>query len=70
MPKAICKNGDCDFANDNYEDKFCLKCGEEVLFNCPDCGTPIKSIAANNCGNCGRRYKDEPSPNIPRFGIV
>ncbi len=59
MPKAICKSGDCDFTDDNYEEKRCPKCGKEVLYNCPECNYPIKSTADNTCRDCGHSYKDE-----------
>jgi len=62
MPKAICKKGDCDFTSDNYEEKPCPKCGTELLFACPQCNAEITDVKANNCGNCGHKYKDDVVP--------
>ena len=60
--KLFAKNGNCDFASDNYENNFCPKCGTELLLKCPQCDTDIDDIRANNCGGCGRKYKDDVVP--------
>lgn len=71
MPKTICKKGECDFTSDNYEKAFCPKCGTALLLKCPQCDTKIDDIKANNCGHCGRKYKDEIVISMPSpLGVV
>jgi len=69
----ICKNGHvttaCADQYPEFREKYCSKCGEETLMQCPDCNTPIRgyydipgrvsfsdySIPAY-CYNCGKAY--------------
>lgn len=42
---ALCNNGHCssDFlTNTNYDQRFCQKCGAEIITSCPVCGVPIR----------------------------
>jgi len=37
--------------------EFCSKCGEKMLYACPNCGAPRRSMEDKFCVKCGKAYK-------------
>lgn len=37
--------------------EFCAKCGAPMLYACPGCGAPRRSMDDKFCTKCGKPYK-------------
>lgn len=37
--------------------RYCLKCSQELVRECPDCGEMSSLVATGRCGSCGRGYE-------------
>lgn len=64
----ICKMGHIITSHGMKNQKFCEKCGSEIIHNCPSCNSHIKGVERgdfdcistlslpNYCDNCGKPY--------------
>lgn len=65
---SICKNGHVVSKYDANSQKYCSKCGVEVISSCPHCSLPIRGLFVSEiignhlyvrpdyCYNCGKPY--------------
>jgi rRNA maturation endonuclease Nob1 len=64
--RYICSSPDCSrsFMGD-YREKFCDRCGSNMLSACPHCNEQLKSDQPY-CRVCGQRVKAEPEKKPAR----
>lgn len=58
----VCPN--CNFFCGIEEpDKYCSKCGEELITTCQKCGEEIVNPYAKYCKHCSNKYRKEDNIN-------
>lgn len=52
----VCPKKGCGADNPAHT-KYCLKCGAQLVQDCPNCGKTASLIATQRCGECGFSYE-------------
>jgi len=60
----FCSNPDCDnkvtYLELDDPVKFCTKCGQNMIYECPDCKSKLPKTFDSFCPNCGKQLRKPP----------